>query len=116
MASNHVGLARICLPVDDGDPPNVVTLPRRMLRCGSNHRASEPVILGAWRSAMSYEPNVSTVASLIGDPVRATMLAVLLDGRALPAGELAYAAGITAQTASSHLSKLLAGGLLAVEH
>jgi DNA-binding transcriptional ArsR family regulator len=65
---------------------------------------------------MSYQPNVSTVASLIGDPVRAAMLTVLLDGRALPAGELAYAAGITAQTGSSHLSKLLAGGLLAVEH
>jgi DNA-binding transcriptional ArsR family regulator len=64
---------------------------------------------------MSYEPNVSAVASLIGDPVRAAMLTCLLDDRALPAGELAYAAGITAQTASSHLSKLVAGGLLAVE-
>jgi DNA-binding transcriptional ArsR family regulator len=65
---------------------------------------------------MSYEPNGSTVASLIGDPVRAAMLTALLDGRALPAGELAYAAGITAQTGSSHLSKLVAGGLLAVEN
>jgi DNA-binding transcriptional ArsR family regulator len=39
----------------------------------------------------------------------------LADGRAQPAGELAYAAGVTAQTASSHLAKLLAGGLLSVE-
>ncbi len=60
-------------------------------------------------------PNVSSVAFLIGDPARAVMLAALMDGRALPAGELAYAAGITAQTASSHLSKLLAGGLLLCE-
>jgi DNA-binding transcriptional ArsR family regulator len=64
---------------------------------------------------MSHEPNVAAVASLIADPARAAMLAALLDGRALPAGELAYASGITAQTASSHLSKLLAGGLLTVE-
>lgn len=34
---------------------------------------------------------------------------------ARPAGELAFAAGVTAQTASSHLSKLLDGGLLSVE-
>jgi DNA-binding transcriptional ArsR family regulator len=64
---------------------------------------------------MWCEPNLSTVASLIADPARAAMLSALLDGRALPAGELAYASGVTAQTASSHLSKLLAGGLLALE-
>ncbi|HTK12309.1 MAG TPA: helix-turn-helix transcriptional regulator [Xanthobacteraceae bacterium] len=61
------------------------------------------------------EPNIAAVAALMADPARACMLAAVLDGRALPAGELAYAAGITAQTASSHLAKLLAGGLFAVE-
>lgn len=64
---------------------------------------------------MSHQPNVAAVAALIADPARAAMLAALLDGRTLPAGELAYASGITAQTASSHLSKLLAGGLITVE-
>jgi DNA-binding transcriptional ArsR family regulator len=64
---------------------------------------------------MSDEPNISAVAALIADPARALMLTALLDGRALPAGELAYASGITAQTASSHLAKLLSGGLLSVE-
>jgi DNA-binding transcriptional ArsR family regulator len=64
---------------------------------------------------MSHEPNVAAVASLMADPSRAMMLTALLDGRALPAGELAYASGVTAQTASSHLSKLLAGGLVSVE-
>jgi DNA-binding transcriptional ArsR family regulator len=64
---------------------------------------------------MSDLPNVSAIAALIADPARAIMLTALLDGRALPAGELAYAAGITAQTASSHLAKLLDGGLLMVE-
>lgn len=64
---------------------------------------------------MSYELNVAAVASLIADPTRAAMLAALLDGRARPAGELAYASGVTAQTASAHLSKLLAGGFIVVE-
>lgn len=64
---------------------------------------------------MFNAPNVSIVASLLADPARAAMLVALLDGRALPAGELAYAGGVTAQTASSHLGKLLAGGIVAVE-
>lgn len=64
---------------------------------------------------MNSQPGVAAAAFLIGDPARAAMLGALVDGRARPAGELAYAAGVTAQTASSHLGKLLAGGLLAVE-
>lgn len=64
---------------------------------------------------MHPQPNVASAASLIGDPARAAMLMALADGRARPAGELAYAASVTAQTASSHLAKLLAGGLLVVE-
>jgi DNA-binding transcriptional ArsR family regulator len=63
----------------------------------------------------NVHPRVSATAFLIADPARASMLMALADGRALPAGELAYAAGVTAQTASSHLAKLLDGGLLAVE-
>ena len=64
---------------------------------------------------MSQMPNLSAAASLIADPARAIMLTVLLDGRALPAGELAYAAGVTPQTASSHLARLLSGSLVSVE-
>ena len=64
---------------------------------------------------MSFSASFSTTASLIADPARAMMLTALIDGRARPAGELAYAAGITPQTASSHLAKLLTGGLIAVE-
>lgn len=64
---------------------------------------------------MSRHPAVSSAAFLIADPTRAAMLMALADGRAQPAGELAHAAGVTAQTASSHLAKLLAGGLLTVE-
>jgi DNA-binding transcriptional ArsR family regulator len=42
------------------------------------------------------------------------MLSVLLDGRALTATELAYAARVTPQTASTHLAKLTEAGLLAL--
>ncbi len=63
---------------------------------------------------MSYEAAISPVAALLADPGRAAMVAALLDGRALPAGDLARIAGVTAATASSHLAKLVDGGLLLV--
>jgi len=56
------------------------------------------------------------VAALIGEPARATMLLALLDGRALPAGELAFGANVAPQTASGHLAKLVEGGLISVEN
>lgn len=64
---------------------------------------------------MSEAPNFTLTAALLADPARALMLTRLFNGGALPAGELAYAAGVTPQTASSHLAKLVEGGLLAVE-
>jgi len=64
---------------------------------------------------MTTPPNLASTAFLIADPARASMLMALCDGGALPAGELAHAAGVTAQTASSHLAKLLSGGLLRCE-
>lgn len=64
---------------------------------------------------MSASPGFAITASLLADPARAIMLTALLDGRALPAGELAYAAGVTPQTASSHLGRLVDGGLISVE-
>ena len=64
---------------------------------------------------MPVAANFSDVAALIAEPARAAILLALFDGRALPAGELAHAAAITPQTASTHLAKLLAGGLLTCE-
>ncbi|MEM9221442.1 MAG: winged helix-turn-helix domain-containing protein [Pseudomonadota bacterium] len=60
---------------------------------------------------MKEGPDLAYLASLIGDPARANILTALLTGKALTASELAREAGITAQTASSHLAKLEAGGL-----
>jgi DNA-binding transcriptional ArsR family regulator len=61
---------------------------------------------------MNTGPDLASVAALIGDPARARMLAQLLDGRALPASELAAEAGVAPSTASAHLARLLDGGLV----
>lgn len=61
---------------------------------------------------MKDGPDIARIAALIGDPARANMLTALMGGRALTASELAHEAGITAQTASSHLARLAEGGLI----
>jgi DNA-binding transcriptional ArsR family regulator len=55
------------------------------------------------------------VAALIGDRARAAMLNDLMCGRALTATELCRTAGITKQTGSAHLKRLVDGQLVAVE-
>ncbi len=59
---------------------------------------------------MLADAAVSVPAALIGEPARAAMLVALLDGRSLPAGELARVARVNPSTASEHLSRLTAGG------
>ncbi len=60
--------------------------------------------------------NFKKIAALIGDPVRATVLWELLDGKAFTATELAIAADTTASNISMQLSKLVHAGLLKVEN
>src|SRR5215472_1255524 len=62
------------------------------------------------------DANIALPAALIGDPARAAILSALCDGRTEPASALAYAARISAQSASNHLAKLTEGGLLKVEN
>ncbi|TAM89192.1 MAG: transcriptional regulator [Candidimonas sp.] len=64
---------------------------------------------------MNAEPDISTIGALVGVPARTAMLQALADGRALPASELAWRAYVSPQTASAHLAKMVAGGLLKVE-
>lgn len=64
---------------------------------------------------MKDGPVVATVAALIGDPARANILTVLMDGRALTVSELAEAAGATVQTTSGHLAKLAEARLVVAE-
>ncbi|OBQ77583.1 winged helix-turn-helix domain-containing protein [Mesorhizobium sp. WSM3873] len=61
---------------------------------------------------MREGPDIARIASLVGDPARANMLNALMGGTALTASELALEAGVSLPTASSHLSKLMDGGLL----
>jgi len=58
------------------------------------------------------QPSIAEVAALVGNPARANVLIALLDGRALTASELAYAAGVSPQTTSGHLAKLTEAKLL----
>jgi DNA-binding transcriptional ArsR family regulator len=60
----------------------------------------------------SPEPRFARIAAMIGDPTRARMLAALMGGQYLAAGELAAAAGVGAATASTHIGKLLDSGLV----
>ena len=64
---------------------------------------------------MDDDSGIPRIANLLADPARATILRTLIDGTMRPAGELAYAANISAQSASAHLAKLVGGGLLVSE-
>jgi len=64
---------------------------------------------------MDGDADVARAAALLAEPARAKVLIALADGRALPASLLATEAGVSPQTVSSHLHKLLDGGLVEME-
>ena len=64
---------------------------------------------------MKDGPSIARIAALIGDHTRAEVLTALMADRALTATELAGLAGVTKQTISAHLAKLLDAGLVAVD-
>src|SRR5712675_330154 len=68
-----------------------------------------------YHGTMDVIPDLAGIAGLLGDRTRATMLTGLLAGRPLTATELARGAGVTKQTASSHLSKLAEARLVSVD-
>lgn len=55
------------------------------------------------------------IGSLLGDESRIAMLTALLSGAEESASKLAWVAGVSPQAASSHLTKLVQGGILAVQ-
>lgn len=61
-------------------------------------------------------PNIVHIGALIGDQARSAVLSALMGGRALTATELADAAGVTRQTVSAHLAKLIDAQLITVEN
>jgi DNA-binding transcriptional ArsR family regulator len=66
------------------------------------------------KTTMNPEPRFATIAAMIGDPTRARILAHLLGSEHATASELTQAAGITPQTASAHLAKLVDTELVAI--
>ncbi|MGE0416177.1 MAG: ArsR/SmtB family transcription factor [Acetobacteraceae bacterium] len=64
---------------------------------------------------MSDAARMAAIAALLGDPARANMMAILMDGRALTAKELAFTAHVSPQTTSGHLARLTEAGLLTME-
>jgi DNA-binding transcriptional ArsR family regulator len=61
--------------------------------------------------------DLASVGALVADRAKCQILVALAaDGGALPAGRLAAQAEVSASTASGHLNKLVAGGLLVVEN
>jgi DNA-binding transcriptional ArsR family regulator len=61
---------------------------------------------------MDAEPDLTRIAGAVGDASRIRMLALLMEGRALTAKELALGAGIEPATATSHLKRLQEDGLV----
>ena len=64
---------------------------------------------------MKDGPNIARIGALLGDTARADALTALMADRALTATELAAIAGVTKQTMSAHLSKLVAAALVTVD-
>src|SRR3954468_12354405 len=96
----RAGRRRACRP---GGP-----LSRPDASVAAEASAADPYALAAYarRMTMVSGNTLAEVAGLIGDPARANMLSALMDRRALTAGELAWAAGVSAPTASGHLARL----------
>jgi DNA-binding transcriptional ArsR family regulator len=70
--------------------------------------------LAARMSSQHGDVDIATIGAMLADPGRCRMLLALGDGRSLPAHALAMEAGVTPATASGHLGKLVAAGLLTV--
>jgi len=60
------------------------------------------------------DSGVAAVAAAIGEPARTRMLYCLMEGHARTSTELAIAGGVAPSTASAHLDRLLAEGLVRV--
>jgi DNA-binding transcriptional ArsR family regulator len=66
------------------------------------------------RLRQSVQSGFSRITEALSDPAREAIVGALADGKAMPAGELASAAGISPQSASAHLQKLVDARVLSV--
>jgi len=70
--------------------------------------------MGQSMSGYSPQSGFSRITAALSDPAREAIVTALSGGRAMPAGELAAAAGVSPQSASAHLQKLVDARVLAV--
>ena len=62
----------------------------------------------------TIQSGFSRITEALSDPAREAMVSALAGGKAMPAGELASLAGISPQSASAHLQKLVDANVLSV--
>jgi DNA-binding transcriptional ArsR family regulator len=62
----------------------------------------------------SVQSGFSRVAEALSDPAREAIVSALANGKSMPAGELAAIAGVSPQSASAHLQKLVDANVLSV--
>src|SRR5258706_11211159 len=79
----------------------------------ANRSASAPAHARAHNPALHQR--ITPPAALLADPTRAAIVLALMDGRSRVAKKLALDAGVTPQTASAHLKKLVAANILSCE-
>jgi DNA-binding transcriptional ArsR family regulator len=72
------------------------------------------LVLEKGGQTMPGDADIASVAALLADPTRATMLLALSDGRAFTVNELAKSARVAPSTASEHLGRLVDAELLTV--
>ena len=66
-------------------------------------------------SAITTSAGLARIGALLSDETRSEILCALMDGRAHTGSELSRHIGVAPSTTSEHLSKLLDGGIVAVE-
>jgi DNA-binding transcriptional ArsR family regulator len=64
---------------------------------------------------MTTGSRIAELGALLGDPTRAGLLNLMMDGRASTVGELARATHVALSTASEHLGRLHSAGLVEVQ-
>ena len=63
---------------------------------------------------IAVQSGFARIAEALADPAREAIVCAVAGGKALPAGELAAAAGVSPQSATAHLQKLVDAKILAV--
>lgn len=120
----HMSAARLSHASNCGVRPPALRSKTREERGPASSRSHFALSIIQGRAVLPHEPgrelpplvtvsDIAEFASLLGNPARASMVMALLDHDYRTARQLADAGGVTAQTASGHIAKLMDAGILA---